>query len=486
VKTSSINILVKNLFILLSGAIIYVLSVYKFGLGITDDSINYLSAASSFPPNFLKTNGTPFVEWPPLYPVILSLYKITGISVAGFAGIINGIAFILNLFLASKLLYAVIKSKYIYYTALLFLLFSVPLLQSHVFIWSEGVFILLLLLTLSAMVKYLDTDKYIYFIILIFLSILMSLQRKTGLFFTINFGIILFTLSKDKSFIKKIICTSLYISISTLPFILWTFRKYTILGRVFESAFLKPEKIILNIKQLLNVLSSWVIPAEISLDIRLSVIVFAGISIIILLVKSSTQFKEIFNSTLIKVSFISFVGYLLLLPIVFIYIQGENIDDRILSPVYILVFMFLFLFLDNIIALLSYRYLLKKSILVIITLSLCYPVLRTIYHIKKWNTYGTGGYNSIGLRNNKMIKWLKENETSEPVMSNNEYLVNYYLNYASVPQRRIIHANIPVKEKRFLLVCFASPLNKDINFNYLTNGKVLYKSNEGTISLIKR
>jgi hypothetical protein len=485
------NRLINDLLLLLSGAIVYLCSVYKFGLGVTDDSVNYLSAASTLPDHILKADGTPFVEWPPLYPLILSLYKLTGISVVKFTGILHGIVYVLNLIISSRLLQSVLKSRYIYVIALLYLLFSVPLLQSHIFIWSEGIFIFLLLLNLSVLVKYLETDRFIYFICLILLSMLMCLQRKTGLFFTVNFGIALMIFIKNKTFIKKSIYAGLYIFLSLSPFLLWTLRRYEASGRVFELAYLQPDKIFSDMKDLTDVISSWVLPDEIAWSIRLMIFIIAAAMLLLYFWRSPIAFREVFDNMLIKVCFVSFAGYLVLLPLVFIYVQGQKIDNRVLSPAYIIILMFVFLLIDRIISLRSKVTMLKTGLLMIITLGLCYPVIRTIYHIKLWNSDGPGGYNSAPLRNSPMIRWLEENGNSKPIMSNNVYVLNYYLNYRSAIQREIVPPNKTGPDESFLLVSFND--HKDFDFDYLSDGKysyqksaIIYKSNEGTVRLIAK
>jgi hypothetical protein len=485
-----------DLLLLLTGGIVYLLSVYKFGLGVTDDSVNYLSAANTLPGHILKVDGTPFIEWPPLYPLILSLYKLTGISIVNFTAIVQGIVFVLNLIITGRLLQPVLRSRYIYFIAILSLLFSTPLLETHIFVWSEGIFILLLLLSLSVMVKYLETDRRIYFISFVLLSLLMCLQRKTGLFFTINFGIALMVFIKNKTFLKKSFYTILYMFIAMAPFMLWTFRRYKVSGRVFDLAFLKPDRIFSNLKDLGDVISSWVLPDEIPLSARMMIFIIAAVALSIYLARSPIVFRELFDPMLIKVCFILLAGYLILLPVVFIYIQGQKIDDRVLSPVYIIILMFVFLFTDRIISQKAETGILKRGILLVITLSLFYPAIRSIHYIKKLNDDGPGGYNSAYLRNSPMIQWLGMNETTRPIMTNNVYVLNYYLNYRSTLQREIVLPDKTGPAESFLLVSFndsgRSDL-KDYDFDYLTDGKyqykksqLVYKSNEGTVRLIEQ
>src|SRR5262249_7345252 len=59
----------------------------RFGIGVTPDSIEYCAVAQSLADGqgLQGSNGTPYVTWPPLYPLLLSIGPRCGFSVLSFA-----------------------------------------------------------------------------------------------------------------------------------------------------------------------------------------------------------------------------------------------------------------------------------------------------------------------------------------------------------------------------------------------------------------
>jgi hypothetical protein len=151
------------------------------GLILTDDSLNYLSAARSFSATreFRSPDGTYFVAWPPLFPVILSLFQ----DPEKWLWIMN---VVLKIFISVTML--AIAQRFIAHrtTRLIFLLVSlcgVHIVMISAFLWSELVFMLLLL---SNFVLALKLTRHRTYVILFFITgFLLCLQRNAGVFYII-------------------------------------------------------------------------------------------------------------------------------------------------------------------------------------------------------------------------------------------------------------------------------------------------------------
>jgi hypothetical protein len=54
----------------------------KYGIGVSPDSVGYISTAQSLlnRTGFHLFNGEPFVQWPPLYPLLLAALGLLGIN----------------------------------------------------------------------------------------------------------------------------------------------------------------------------------------------------------------------------------------------------------------------------------------------------------------------------------------------------------------------------------------------------------------------
>ena len=141
----------------ISGFFLILYSISKYGPASTHDSVAYMYAAESL----TKGNGfkyfgydTPFVQWPPLFPIILSGISLLGSDLIMASGYFNAIIFTLIIFSG----YWLMKVQKLYNTiaGTITILVSIPLSYVSKYIWSEPLFILLTLLFMISL------DNYIY------------------------------------------------------------------------------------------------------------------------------------------------------------------------------------------------------------------------------------------------------------------------------------------------------------------------------------
>lgn len=134
-----------SFFLLLVGLLLiealYILSIRQ-GPGLSPDSLDYIACAESLMhgQGWRRLNG-PYLEWPPLFPMILATFGLlTGKAITG--------AILLNAFLLGFTFYFHFHTYYAklngFWTRLIFWIasvFALPVLLCHYFIWSESVFI---------------------------------------------------------------------------------------------------------------------------------------------------------------------------------------------------------------------------------------------------------------------------------------------------------------------------------------------------------
>lgn len=128
------------------------------GIGVCPDGITYLSVAKNFITDFsvLDFRGIPMVVFPLGYSYFLSLFLWTGLDpVKIIVPVLNALLFIGLLFLSS---YVFQRVKFYHSIArfllLFFLVTSTALLEVYSMIWSETLFLFLLLLFFIKMHKY--------------------------------------------------------------------------------------------------------------------------------------------------------------------------------------------------------------------------------------------------------------------------------------------------------------------------------------------
>ena len=145
----------------LLGAALVLARSWTYGTGLAWDSINYFAVARNLlaGEGFTDFDGTPSTLWPPLYPLLLaaaSLGVFDPAEVAGFAGVV---VFGLTLFFAARFLRERLASPFLRGWAPVVLALSLPLAEYGWFARSEGLFALLLLLSLIRADRYLREGR---------------------------------------------------------------------------------------------------------------------------------------------------------------------------------------------------------------------------------------------------------------------------------------------------------------------------------------
>ncbi|MBX9851129.1 MAG: hypothetical protein K2X86_05150 [Cytophagaceae bacterium] len=464
--------------------IIYFISISSFGQGITNDSIDYISAGLTIQEGMLKTNGEIFCEWPPLFPLLLGISTLIGSDIITFAAILHGLIYCINVLLALYILKQSLTQKTIFIAGLIIILFSAPLLQVHVIIWSEPVFITLILLNIIFLEKYLQGRSLTNLGMLILLGMLMDLQRRTGVFF-ICATFILITKFTKRSIIHYVI----YLCINSIPVIWFYLKRKSLSGIYMRPAILNMKSGFEKFVEFLNTFTSFLLPSQLPLLFRIITLVLLAVVLIYLLRKQNIK------SAYLKISFFHFAAYSILLLISLYFIKAEDIiDDRILSPVYLPFFISLLIIADHIFK--NNRETIQLRIFnFIITLILffwtIYPLSRTIYHINRWNTSGTGGYNSTYWRSHNTIQSLEKEKVSNIIFTNHVHALRYYLNYKNdipyiiYPQHKLMTS----KSSYGLLVCIESVSDNPAEacISESINNKVTLKNfKDGTIWKLKK
>jgi hypothetical protein len=134
----------------------------KYGAGVSSDAARNLSTAESLlhGQGFVDMIGTPFVLWPPLYPLLLAgISLVTGLGTFAVGWYLNVLSYVVNVWLSGWLLFRIFPGKPLY-AALgsLMVALSRFMLRIHANIASEPLFETFLLLFLLAAGAYLAAD----------------------------------------------------------------------------------------------------------------------------------------------------------------------------------------------------------------------------------------------------------------------------------------------------------------------------------------
>jgi len=168
-----------------AGFLIIFLFTRHGGIGIEPDSVVYITTAENFRNSgkLIDFTGSPLVIFPSFYPLFLScIILLTGLNPLAFAPYLNAILFALIIYLSGYIMESFsLRSKWYKRAVLICIVFSPALLEVYSMVWSETVFILLLLLFLIAIKKYFQSYSNKALIIAAILASIASVTRYAGI-----------------------------------------------------------------------------------------------------------------------------------------------------------------------------------------------------------------------------------------------------------------------------------------------------------------
>ena len=190
----------------LVGFILVQLFCRHSGIGISPDSVTYLSAARHLVQGrgFISFDNFPVVDFPFGYPFFLSAISlITGLDPLQFAPILNGILLGMLLYLSGSILNGFQWSSGWYKRIILLCILSSPAIQElYSMLWSETVSLLLILLFVVSMSHYLRKKSVIGLLAAAVVCALACLTRYAAVFL-VPTGLWLILLQREEPWIKR-------------------------------------------------------------------------------------------------------------------------------------------------------------------------------------------------------------------------------------------------------------------------------------------
>lgn len=305
-----LNYKFRNFYFLLLGLFQVMLWVWltQKGFGLTADAKAYLYAAETFRKKgeLLTPNGY-YTNWVPLFPVLLSFLPVK---------VLFCVTLVANLMLLYLLVVKMLDFCWQGFLCYAQIIFSAPFVMIHFFVWSEAIFLLLLLalVLLYAKILYQKKISTKALVILVIISNFLCLQRMAGVFFVMIFA---WLIGYYVSWKKAVA----YLSLSLVGMVLWLIRnsflqaKPDFLDNIFVVEFYKSlvdyAEVIVKLFLPAGLLYKWVV-----------LLIFVGLSAFMM--PSRT---DIFLVSLYKI----FVFYFLVMLILRMNVAFES--DRYMAPV---------------------------------------------------------------------------------------------------------------------------------------------------------
>ncbi|HEC92086.1 MAG TPA: hypothetical protein ENI51_03700 [Candidatus Atribacteria bacterium] len=461
----------------LAGFFLILLSTSRYGAGIAADSVTYISGAKSLleGKGYRHYLGHPLTLYPPLFPLVLSLFEFLGLNLSESIRYLHAVFFGLIIFISGRWL----LKKLIYWPLVFFgslvILFSMPLIRVHIHILSEPLFILIVFLFTLEIQQYLENRKKKFLIFSAILSAMASLTRYIGIT-TVFTGILLLLFNRTFTLKKRFKDSLNFTLISLFPLIYWSFKMNLLFTPKIEGLTSSSTSLLENLYNTLDTISLWILPSNIGTPLlRIGVIlgIFISISGTFMLGVRKNQDSKVFLRQISSFGTFSFVYIIFLIVLASIFAL-ERICGRFLAPIYLPIVLVLVFMIDKIFYLFS-RFLSSQRLKVFLPIVfifcfwLLYPILRVGKNIKYYLYVGTGEYSSKIWKDSEVIRYLRKHPCEEEIYSNAPDAIYFFTNIPAKMSPRKYLYNMHTPTDDILKLKKALNLNNNIFLVWFDN-----------------
>jgi 4-amino-4-deoxy-L-arabinose transferase-like glycosyltransferase len=333
-----------------------------WGIGVVDDSVFYLSSAE----NFLHGKGfswpiggeelKPLTHYPPFFPFVLAGLGWLRLDMVFAARALIALLFGANVALIGYLVQRFTESWKIGLSASFLALLSPILIDTHLLAMTEPLMLFLLLLALSSLVEHAEKGGMKHLIVAAVLTGLICITRYAGLaFLGAGAATLIFLGRGDRK--HRLVNAIRFSMISAVPLIAWYIRNILLTGSATNREFLYHRITDVQLKQLSSSLSVWLLSENAAFSIRFIAFIALIIFLSVMVFWRFNQDREGngWSATLrsdhwrpIVALFIYAITYCVFLFFSLSFVDASTrLDNRILAPMYLMVYLLAFIFLGN-------------------------------------------------------------------------------------------------------------------------------------------
>jgi hypothetical protein len=307
------------------------------GIGLSPDSIVYLSTARNIHDHGVINDFTnqPMMDFPAFYPIFLSgLMFLTGRDVVAFGPVLDGLLFGLLIWLCGWMMDRFSRpSRWYKWPVLLFILLSPCLLEVYSMIWSETLYLLLSVLFMIGCHRYFERHSTPSLLLIAVIAGLSCVTRYAGISIVMMGGLLMLCDSRLKWGARKIGHLFLFGLVAILFPALNFYRNWRVTGTLTGYREKAIRSLGANLHDVGSVFCDW-LPffneryAWAAVIAVLFILLITGIFLIRLLRK-----KNFFSYDTIGISY--FVTYAFFILITASVSRFQQLDSRLLSPLFI-------------------------------------------------------------------------------------------------------------------------------------------------------
>jgi hypothetical protein len=478
------------------GFIIIYLFARHGGVGISPDSVAYISTARNFADGdgFVLFDGKPLVAFPLFYPLFLaSVMTITQLDILSCTPLLNGIMFALVIFLSGILMSRFTAQSRIYKIVLLTVITLSPaLIEIYSMLWSETLFILLTLIFFFSLRPYL-VKLTVSSLILSAVVVAMAFDTRFVGITLVATGFILIVLNRETSWKTRLLHSTIF------SFTSCSLVAINLVRNAVDSEHLTGPRqkgitpLSDNIAYSARIFSEWSSLKGVNymLEIALCVGVMLFFAWLLYLNWDKAGKYKTYENVVI-VFFIVYVSFIIVTSTISRY---EQINNRLLSPAFLPFIWGMSHKIPSLIKRIEQR---KYQWQLSIVFAIVYGLVCIGYFSINADNYsfmkdsGIPGYTEDTWKESPTIKFLKQNATyfrpDSMVYSNHNQAVYLYTNYAvdMLPEKAYkSDVKMFMDESPIVLIWFNLEPNSDLlslqDIMKRKNLKVLHEFADGTI-----
>ena len=408
------------------------------------DSSAYVSAARNFALgnglNIVKSTGgiDAITEFPPLFSIVLSIFGGNRFDYLNTIRWWNIFLFSSSIFLFSQIIFHGTGNHYFSVFASMLFVISPQIMRTYTSAMSEPLFLFLILLLLFLYQLIIMKRSYILYPLFFFLSSLLPITRYAGMLFVGIFGIGLFIVAKQNSLLLRIRNFIIYYLVAFLPIGFWGFlliKKFNQFGgKYFSFKWGVFESIGKSILEEIQVIKLWIPYVDIYQG-TIRAAFFTTIGFTILFALFGWVIKQLFISkkeispnkkyfliliVLLIIGYISFIGLTHSITI-----PQIDIIDRMMVPIYPLLLICIFLFLDIILVRDRTSLYLSLITFIIASIGIRYNAIRSYSFINSMKTDGEG-FTARAYQQSGIIDAIRSINPKAEMISNSSGFVLFY------------------------------------------------------------
>lgn len=423
------------------------------GIGISPDSVVYLSTATNIREHFSFTdfNGLPLVDFPLGYPSLLALISfLTGSSVISIVPVLNCFLFSGVIIMTSVVIEGYQKTSPLYKACFLALLACSPfLLEVYAMLWSETFFLFLILLFVVVMQHYFKTQGMVSLSLVACIVAMAFVTRYAGITL-LGTGLFLIFFNGKIPFAKKIKHLLLFTLLGSSLAVANLMRNGKVSGNITGVREKALRSLSDNFQQIGATVSEWfpfLKGHETAATVLFIVILLLGIFILLYHALQQQYFAS--YETIIACFLVVYSAFIITIATLS---RFENLSSRLLSPMYIPL---LLVSCSWIISFVKGSVRIQKNIALIIVFFLYAGFYYNHYRLnaEAWEGIkdsGMPGYSEGSWTESPAVAFVKKNKSlyTQPIYSNANDAVYFLTGIHALP---LPHKEIEKEKAAFLL-----------------------------------